>query len=73
MLLKGETRAMEYRTKAQAAAGAAAIASLDRVRQRHEIAASVWNGLAETEEHRAQAARAAMSSVLCGRAGPNRR
>jgi hypothetical protein len=49
-----QIRAHDYRAKARDATALAEASVLQRVRERHQLAASVWTELAETEERRAQ-------------------
>jgi len=61
-MLKSELKAEEYRARAREASAAAAEASLDRIRERHQQAAITWSELADAEEARAQQSRAVLQS-----------
>jgi hypothetical protein len=58
-MLKSEVRAEDYRAKARSASAMAQACVLDRTREQHEFAASVWTKLAESEERRALGVREA--------------
>jgi hypothetical protein len=66
-MLKGELKAEEYRARAQEASAAAAEATLDRIRERHQQAAITWSELADAEEARAQRNRALLQSCAGSR------
>jgi hypothetical protein len=51
-LRKHQLKAEEYRARANEAFAAAASATLDRVRDQRQAAASSWAGLADAEEAR---------------------
>jgi|HubBroStandDraft_1064217.scaffolds.fasta_scaffold44699_2 hypothetical protein len=52
MVLRSEVRAFEYRTKARDASARARASVLERVRERHSLAASMWSQLADDEDRR---------------------
>ncbi|MCR5879093.1 hypothetical protein [Phenylobacterium sp. J367] len=52
MTVKSDLRAVEYRTRAEAATSAAEASPLANQRELHEASAAVWNQLAEQEERR---------------------
>ena len=47
---KSELRAVDYRDKARNAAALADASVLAHVREKHELAAATWTGLADFEE-----------------------
>lgn len=65
---KSGLRAEEYRTRAEAAAAAAAVATLQNIRDGHLQAAAVWRVLADAEQ--ARTAKAARATTAADR-GPN--
>jgi len=50
--LKSELRAVQYRQMARQASAMAEACVLDRAREQHELSATRWTELAETEERR---------------------
>lgn len=51
-MLKSHIRAEDYRSKARDASAMAEASTLDRVREKHELAAATWLGMAKSEESR---------------------
>ena len=51
-MLKSQMRADDYRAKALCETGLAQASVLVLVREKHELAASVWRGLASLEDQR---------------------
>jgi hypothetical protein len=51
-VLRSEVRAIEYRSKARDASARARASVLERVRERHVQAASMWTELADAEDRR---------------------
>ena len=70
MVLKSDLRCAEYRLKAEAALAAATGAGLAQVRLRHEAAAAVWRDLADLEDRRSAAFRAATDDRLNRESAP---
>ena len=50
MILRSQIRAADYRARARAAAALAGASVLQRVRERHQVAAATWKALAKSEE-----------------------
>lgn len=57
MISRSQIRAEEYRAKARIAAALAKASVLERVREKHQNAASAWNVLAAFEEDQAASLR----------------
>jgi hypothetical protein len=63
MTQKSEIRALEYRTRAEAATAMALGSVLDHAREQHERSAAAWTELADAEERRAVHGRVFLGAV----------
>jgi hypothetical protein len=59
VILRSQIRAADYRAKARAASALAGASILQRVRERHHVAAATWKALAKSEESRVSGLRRA--------------
>jgi hypothetical protein len=71
-LLKSEVRAAEYRARAHDAELKAEASGLALVRQKHELAASVWRAFAANEDQRSANAHRLAASAAANSAAPAR-